>query len=489
MLSYCPRVRAAALVTMIAALPPALAACRSDARESARGDAPPAKNVAPITTTHAAELPAPALTGAPDVPTIAARVDPAVVSITSVQEMRPSDFGRRREQAFPFFPFFGRGQDQVLRREGLGTGFVIDRAGHIATNAHVVQGATQVLVRLSDDRELDAKVIGRDPLLDVAVLSVPGARDIAPVPLGSSERLRTGEYVVAVGNPLGLGKTVTSGIVSAKGRALGLGPFDDFIQTDASINPGNSGGPLFNVRGEVVGINTAIAEGANGIGFAIPIDAFQHVLPQLIEKGHVDRARLGVAVQNLDRQLAEAYGLDRPRGALVADVELRGPAAKAGLRPGDLVLAVDGKPVEHSVDLPRMIAERAPGATVTLDVRRRGEREPHKTTVALGKLEVEAQRGAAEPPMTEEPPRGAPPSGLGITVGNARGEGAVVIRIEPGSEAGGMLRPGDVIVEADEVPIKNADDLAKHVKAGRRGVVLLRVRRGETTRYVAVPHP
>src|SRR5262249_13911730 len=245
------------------------------------------------------------------------------------------------------FGMFGQGRrrrgggDQVYRQKALGSGFIVDTAGHVVTNAHVVEEADSVRVKLADDREFDAKVKGRDARLDLAVLELVGAHDLPTVSLGSSQELRVGEYVVAIGNPFGLGNTVTMGIVSAKSRSIGAGPYDDFVQTDASINPGNSGGPLFNLRGQVVGINTAINPPGKGIGFAMPVDALKDVLPQLLSAGKVARGRLGVAVQPVDTALAKALGLDKTKGALVGDVEPGGPADKAGLRPGDLILKVD----------------------------------------------------------------------------------------------------------------------------------------------------
>ena len=237
------------------------------------------------------------------------------------------------------------------------------------TNAHVVDDADLVKVKLADDREYRAKVVGKDERLDVAVLQLEDPPSDLPVTsLGSSEALRVGEYVVAIGNPFGLGNTVTMGIVSAKGRTIGAGPYDDFIQTDASINPGNSGGPLFNLRGQVVGINTAINPQGKGIGFAIPIDAVRDVVPQLLATGHVSRGRLGVVIQGMDEDLAKAVGLDHPHGALVEEVEPASPAEKAGIKAGDVIVAVDGQDVPHSEDLPRMVARHAPGTQVKLAV-------------------------------------------------------------------------------------------------------------------------
>jgi serine protease Do len=269
-----------------------------------------------------------------------------------------------------------------VQRKALGTGVIVDPAGRIITNAYVVEGATAVKVRLSDDRELDATVKGRDTALDIALLEVQGGRDLPYASLGSSEKLRVGEYVVAIGNPFGLGHTVTMGIVSAKGRELGAGAYDDFIQTDASINPGNSGGPLFDLHGQVIGINTAINAAAQGIGFAIPVDAVKDVLPQLVATGHVRRGRLGVAIEALDADAAKRVGLDRPRGALVREVEPGGPAQQAGLRPGDVIVGVEGAEVVHAHDLPRLVARHPPGSRIELRLRRGRETTNVAATLA-----------------------------------------------------------------------------------------------------------
>ncbi len=310
----------------------------------------------------------PMLTSMPDIAAIAARVKPAVVSIFVEQSVRPTS-----DRVFSF-PFGGdeSGGEGEMKRRGQGSGFIVDAAGHVVTNAHVVSGADRVMVRLSDEREFKAKVKGRDEKLDLAVLELEGAKDLPVASLGSSDELRVGEYVVAVGNPFGLGHTVTMGIVSAKSRTIGAGPYDDFIQTDASINPGNSGGPLFNLRGQVVGINAAINPQGQGIGFAIPADALRDVLPQLLEKGSVSRGKLGAVIQPVDRAFATTAGLDRPKGARVHELEPGGAAARAGIHADDVVLKVDTQDVDHAQDLPRLIARHTPGSKVHLEVWRGG---------------------------------------------------------------------------------------------------------------------
>jgi serine protease Do len=306
--------------------------------------------------------------------------------------------------------------------------------------------------------------------------------DLPVASLGASDALRVGEYVVAIGNPFGLGNTVTMGIVSAKGRTIGAGPYDDFIQTDASINPGNSGGPLFNLRGQVVGINTAINPQGKGIGFAIPIDAVRAILPQLIATGHVSRGRIGVVIQGMDEDLAKALGMDRPRGALVEDVEPGSPADKAGVKAGDVVVAVDGHEVPRSEDLPRDIASHQPGTHVKLTVLH--DKQKRDVDVVLAPLTDQGER--AERSRLQGDRQGQAASGLGVGVGDEDGQ-VVVERVAPDGPADGKLRAGDVIEEVNHQPVSSASDLASKVRAAPGDKpVLLRVKRGDQSRYVAI---
>jgi serine protease Do len=417
----------------------------------------------------------------PDVPDLVARVKPSVVSITTEQDIQLP--ARDLRDPFGFFEdFFGRrGQpaepDRHLRRRGLGSGILIDH-GRVVTNAHVIAGADKVRVQLADGRELPARVKGRDERLDLAVLELEGDGDLPAATLGSSGALRVGEYVVAIGNPFGLGFTVTMGVVSAKGRVIGAGPYDDFIQTDASINPGNSGGPLFNLRGEVVGINTAINPQGQGIGFAIPVDALKQVLPELISTGHVERGRLGVVVQPVDAQIARAVGLDRPRGALIADIERGSPAEHAGLQPGDVVLAVDGAEVEGSRELPRVVSSKKPGSRVSLRVLRGGQEKT--IDVTLGALEGGQSAAPAEDGA-------APQDGLGVTLREEPGKGVVVYKVNPNGAAAGVLEPGDVVLEVGGHPAGGAQDVARRIAAAPQDrPLLLRIRRGDATIFVAI---
>ncbi len=309
----------------------------------------------------------PTLAGSPDVASLVAKVKPAVVNITSTRDVRmglEEFFGQRGGDS-------DEGGGATMHQSALGSGIIIDPRGHIVTNAHVIDGATTVKVKLDGDKDYTAKVVGKDTRLDVAVLQLDDPpKDLPVASLGSSEALRVGEYVVAIGNPFGLGNTVTMGIVSAKGRVIGAGPYDDLIQTDASINPGNSGGPLFDLRGQVIGINTAINPQGKGIGFAIPIDEVKQAVPQLIATGHVTRGQLGVMIRGMDDGAAKALGMDRAHGALVEQVTNGSAAERAGLKSGDVIVSVDGKDVKSSSELPRMVAAHAPGARVKIGVLR-----------------------------------------------------------------------------------------------------------------------
>jgi serine protease Do len=429
----------------------------------------------------------PLLAGTPDVAALVAKVKPSVVNITTTHNVQPA----RLDDAVPFGPFgpqpFGpgrRGDNPSSKQKALGSGFLIDGKGHVVTNAHVVDGAKEVKVKLADEREFSAKVVGRDQRLDLAVLELEGAKEVQGASLGSSAELRVGEYVVAIGNPFGLGNTVTMGIVSAKDRAIGAGPYDDFIQTDASINPGNSGGPLFNLKGEVIGINTAINPNGQGIGFAIPVDALKDVLQPLISDGRVARGYLGVLIQPVDAALAKALGMEGTKGALVAEVVPGGAADRAGMKSGDVIVDVDGTPVPSSEELPRIVARHAPSTHAKVDVLRNGKRQ----TLDIGLDELKDETARADQKPSDRPSEGAP-AGLGIEIGespNRRGE-VVVGRVVPGSAADGHLVSGDVIVEINNVTVHRADDVVAHAKSAPSGSpVLFKIKRDGKTRFVAV---
>jgi serine protease Do len=433
----------------------------------------------------------PLLTGTPDVAALVAKVKPSVVNITITHDVHPaklddnSPFGPFGPQPFgPFGPGRRGGENPMFRQKGLGSGFIVDGKGHVVTNAHVVDGANEVKVKLADEREFTAKVVGRDQRLDLAVLELEGAKDTPGASLGSSTDLRVGEYVVAIGNPFGLGNTVTMGIVSAKDRAIGAGPYDDFIQTDASINPGNSGGPLFNLKGEVVGINTAINPNGQGIGFAIPVDALKDVIAPLLSTGRVARGYLGVAIQPVDAALGKALGMDGAKGALVAEVVPGGAADRAGVKSGDVIVGVDDTPVPSTEDLPRIVARHAPGSRAKVEVLRAGKRQT--LDVALDELKDDAARADQKP--SNRPGNGAP-TGLGIEIGespNRKGE-VVVGRIMPGSPADGQLAPGDVIVEVNHGAVHRPEDVVARAKSTPDGSpVLLKIKRDGKQRYVAI---
>jgi serine protease Do len=444
---------------------------------------------APISTVNAqpSNAPVPATF---DVASLAQQVTPVVVNITTTQKV-----DARERSADPFEFFFGprgggggspRGPERPSERSALGTGFIISADGYVVTNAHVVESADQVKVRLADERDFEADVVGRDPAIDIALLKLRGASGLPVAALGVSESLRVGEHVLAVGNPFGLGHTVTLGIVSAKARAIGAGRYDDFIQTDASINPGNSGGPLFNWRGDVIGINTAIRAGANGIGFAIPVDALKDVLPQLRDKGHVERGKLGLSFQPISADLAKALSLPGPRGALVAELERGGAADRAGIKTGDVIVAINGANINHAEELPRNVARNGPGSQIKVTVLRSGK--PVDLTAKLDALQEESDDDAPSkprPPASEPDKKSA--DKLGAQVSNMASGG---VRVERVTSDHSELAPGDVIVEVNGAPIKDTQVLEASVAKLKSGTTaLVKVKRGKITRFAAVAIP
>ena len=372
-----------------------------------------------------------------------------------------------------------------MKQQALGSGFIVDAQGHVVTNAHVIDGANAVKVKLADDREFKAKVVGKDTRLDIAVLELENApHDLPLAALGSSDATRVGEYVVAIGNPFGLGNTVTMGIVSAKGRA-----HRRRARTTTSSRPTRASTPATaaarssTCAGRWSASTRPSTRNGKGIGFAIPIDEVKDVLPQLLATGHVSRGQLGVLIQGMDEDLAKALGLDRAHGALVGEVEPGSAAEKAGIKSGDVIVSVDGQTVAHSEDLPRMIAPHHPGTPVKLGVLH--ERQTRDVTVTLGALKEDGER-AGQPRRGERSGPGTQSSALGIAVVDEDGQ-AVVREVDPDGPADGKLRPGDVIEEIDRQPVTSASQLAArlHAAQGDRPV-LLRVRRGEQSRYVAI---
>ena len=450
-------------------------------------------------------------------------VRPAVVNVYSVKGVRSSRrYGRRwnhwsrrfrrdRRRFDGWMPRWWR-QSPKWRspfrrrssrpRRSLGSGFIINREGLVLTNHHVVRAATSVMVKLSDGRQFAAKVVGSDRRIDVALLKIKATKARFPyVHLGDSNRSAVGSPVIAIGNPHGLGHSVTAGIISGKGRVLGNGPYDNFIQTDAAINHGNSGGPLFNTRGEVIGINTAILRAAQGIGFAIPINLVKRLLPQLHSKGRVDRAMLGVLVQSLTQQLASSFGLKSRHGALVTQVSRGSGAKQAGLLAGDVIVAVDGVKVADHHHLPRLIAFRVPGSKIKLKVIR------NKKVLTL-KVKLQAWRTSRssgwgrkwslrndDDDDDSDTDRGA--YSLGVVVRSldeatrtdrkVRSGGVIVGSVVPGSPAHrNGIRPGDVIVKVDRKKVGGPRHFGRLVaKAKRAGRILIYIKRRAGALYLA----
>ncbi|MCF8061627.1 MAG: Do family serine endopeptidase [Deltaproteobacteria bacterium] len=442
------------------------------------------------------EIPAPAVkspsAGAQSLAPLAEALKPSVVNIR-VTKVQKAGYGMPGlPEGSPFEDFFGRffGQDGAQPRErrvqGAGSGVIISRDGYILTNNHVVEEAREVLVTLDDGRELEAEIVGLDPKTDLAVLKIEGGETLPGAAMGDSDGLRVGDYVMAIGNPFGLSHTVTSGIVSAKERVIGAGPYDAFIQTDASINPGNSGGPLFNMQGEVVGINTAIIARGQGIGFAIPVNTAKELIPQLVAHGQVTRGYIGVHIQPVTRELAEALELKERKGALVADVLSGGPAEEAGVKRGDVIVSFNDRTVEKSHDLPALVAAAPVGDKASLEVLRDGK--THRLTVEVGEFETKTAGVKGSDP--EDDTRwGLRLQDLTPQIARQLGvdgdRGAVVAAVEPGSPAQrASLRRGDVILEVDREPVASAEDAKRSVE-GKDSVLLL-VQRKDVKRFVAM---
>ncbi len=458
-----------------------------------RADAQPAANA-----NTAVALPRAAM--GPDFADLVARVAPSVVRVTvsghaeaaaETAEMPPELRGSPFERFFRGQPGQqgpqGREAPQGRRMAGQGSGFIIDGAGFIITNNHVVGRADSVKVELADGRTLPAKVVGTDPQTDLALLKVePGSTLLPAVKLGDSDAVRVGEWVLAMGNPFGLGGTATTGIVSARGRQIGAGPYDDFLQTDAAVNPGNSGGPLFNTAGEVVGINTAIfsPSGASaGIGFAVPSKLATQVVAQLREHGRVERGWLGVSMQPMDEELGKAVQVADGKGALVAQVEPDSPAAKGGLKAGDVVVGVNGTAVTSPRDLAMAMAAMKPGQAATIAVVRDGARVEERITVGT----VPGTRMAANGQQGE-----AGTGALGLALAPAaKGDGVVVAQVRPDSVAAERgLKQGDVILRAGGREVKQPQDVQAALKAARdagRSSIALQIQREGGSRFMALP--
>ena len=420
------------------------------------------------------------------------KLKPAVVNISVTEVVKtgsPQVFSGPQgndEQLKEFWKrFFGNQEPREFKRKGLGSGFIINKEGYIVTNNHVVQKAKDITVILDNKEQYPARVIGKDPKTDIALIKIEAKRDFVSAPLGDSDALRDGESVIAIGNPFGLAETVTSGIVSAKGRAIGAGPYDDFIQTDASINPGNSGGPLINYYGEVVGINTAIVASGQGIGFAVPINMAKEILVQLREKGKVTRGWLGVAIQEITPELAKSFGIRGEKGALISDVVPGGPAEKAGVKRGEVILDLNGKTVKDYHELPRMVASMPVGDKVTLKVLRDGKEMMIPATVAELKddaavkpsEEVENRMGVSVQAVTPD---------IAAELGMKKAEGVVVANVEPGGQAGEAgIQKGDVILEVDRNAVNSLKEFNETIKKAAKSMLFLIYRRGSTF-YVTI---
>jgi serine protease Do len=423
-------------------------------------------------------------------------VKPAVVNISTETTVKvPGSpfrhfFGPEEGGPFGNFfqKFFGEIPDQELRQQSLGSGFIIDKDGYIITNNHVVQGADEIKVKLADGREFKARVIGRDAKTDLALIKISSFfKDLPTLPLGDSDKMRVGDWVLAIGNPFGLEETVTQGIISATGRAIGSGPYDNFLQTDAPINPGNSGGPLINLKGQVIGINTAIIASGQGIGFAIPSNMAKNIIAQLKEKGKVVRGWIGVSVQTVTPEIAQSFGLKETGGALVSDVVPGGPAEAAGIKRGDIIVAFDGKNIGKMSDLPVIVAGTSVGTTVPVKVMREGK----ELTLNIKIAEMSEAGVAAQAAPTEER--------LGMTVGSITPQvmrelglrdrtGVVVTDVAQGSPAEDAgIQAGDVIKETNRVPVNNIRDFETALrKSGKNRPVLLLIKRGAATFYVSI---
>ena len=436
--------------------------------------------------------------GLPSLSGLVKSVRPSVVNISTTSVIKgPNMHDRFFGQQNPFRDFFGEdffekffgdSPKKEFKQRSLGSGCIIDREGYIITNNHVIEKAQTIKVKLIDGKEYDATVVGRDPKTDLALIKIDAKNTLPSAAFGDSDSLEIGDWVVAIGNPFGLETTVTAGIVSAKGRVIGAGPYDDFIQTDASINPGNSGGPLFNLKGEVVGINTAIVSGGQGIGFAIPINMAKELLPQLKSKGKVTRGWLGVVIQKVTPEIAKTFGLKETEGALVSDVTEDGPAEKAGIKRGDVIVSFNGKAIKEVDTLPKLVGATEIGKKAKVGIIR--DRKSLEMEVVIGELKDEKLQASKKPEVEKD---------FGLVVQNITPEiakhlnlkdkrGVIVTDVQPGSPAQeGDIRSGDIIKEISRKPIKNIEDFKEAVKKVniKEGAVLL-IQRENVTFYTVL---
>jgi len=418
---------------------------------------------------------------------------PSVVNISTTSVVKRGAFPNFQRSPFGdndpfeefFKKFFGDNHQQEFRRRGLGSGFIISSDGYVVTNNHVVDKAEDIQVILEDGGKYKAEIVGKDSKTDIALLKINPDEKLHAVELGDSDKLKIGDWVMAIGNPFGLGYTVTAGIVSAKGRSLGLGAYDDFIQTDAPLNPGNSGGPLFNLKGEVVGVNTAIVAGGQGIGFSIPINMASHIITQLKESGKVTRGWLGVVIQSITPEIAQSLGLSGTNGALVADVSKNGPADKAGIKRGDVIVGFNGNEIKDFSDLTKLVALSDPGSKVSLTILRNGEKSSIEIT--LGELK-DTQKKPTELSSAKEldmEVQEITPD-LANRYNLSQNKGVIITNVARGTEAWEAgFRPGDIILQIDKKQINGLDDYNEALRnTGTDKLALFLVKRGDTTLYI-----
>jgi serine protease Do len=407
---------------------------------------------------------------------LAEKVRPGVVNIRTVKTLKGggNPFGDQNPFEDYYNPSPKGGYGKGFKQQGLGSGFVFDTEGYIVTNNHVIENADEIKVRLANGKEFDAKVMGRDPKTDLALIKIDGSNNLTPLPMGNSDALRVGTWVVAIGSPFGLEQTVTAGIVSAKGRVIGAGPYDDFIQTDASINPGNSGGPLLNLKGEVVGINTIIVSrggGNDGIGFAIPVNMAKGIVEQLKNKGEVTRGWLGVGIQDLTPELTKYYNVKDQKGVLVTQVYEEDPADRAGIKSSDIITEVNGKKVSSSRDLSRTIANSSVGERISITIMRDGKQktiyvELDKRVDSDAPVKVGSNSSKELGlQVTELKPQTARQLGL-----SEDEKGVLVTKVQPDGkgELAGIQR-GDVIKEVDRKPVNTPNDVKNQMEKVKSG--------------------
>jgi serine protease Do len=455
--------------------------------------------------------------GPDSVADIAESLQDSVVNVSTTQTLKGSG-GEEQPQdesgqkGSPFEQFFDDFFDEQQKGGGthkissLGSGFVVDPSGLIVTNNHVIEGADEIIINFTDGTKLKvSKVLGHDPKTDLALLKVDPPHPLKAATFGDSAKMRVGDWVMAIGNPFGLGGSVTVGVISATKRDINAGPYDEFIQTDAAINRGNSGGPLFNMDGEVIGVNTAIISptgGSIGIGFAVPSNSAIPVIDQLKEFGETRRGWLGVRVQNVTRDIADSLGLGEPKGALVSQVSPNGPAAAAGIEPSDVILKFDGQPIDSMRALPRAVASTAIGKSVVVDLLRKGA--PQSVNVTVGRLPEEDEAEATPNQSEEDKTAPAEETLLGLSISPLTEEfreryglgdqvqGVVITEVDPASPAAQKgVKPGDVIVEVTQVKVKDPQEVMARVTAikrtGRKSVLLLLSDSRGGLRFVAVP--